>query len=99
MLQVDFHNIWIASGFHYSLHSAAQHRLSSLFFDEYFHNSIQDFISDLGIHLPLLCVVSVGVDEDCSCQRKSGKFPSAQSRATFLAGLAVTVPVRLLGNL
>ena len=92
---IDLHHIWILFGHHYLFHPIAQHHLSPLFFDQYFRDSVQDIFSVLCFRFDLLLVVSVGVDEDGPCQRKSGEFPSARSPASFLAGFAVAMPVGL----
>ena len=86
-------------GQHYLLHSSAKDFLASLLLDQHPHDGVKDIVSDLGLHLPLLFILSVGVNENCPCQWISWEFPPAQPGATFLAGVAVAVPVRLLSDL
>ena len=85
-------------GQHYLLHSSAEDFLASLLLDQHPHDGVKDIVSDLGLHLPLLFILSVGVNENCPCQWISWEFPSAQPGATFLAGVAVAVPISFFRN-
>ena len=97
--QIYLLHIGVAIGEHDPLHSLAQHLLAPLLLDQHPHDTIQDFISHLCLHLSLLPVLPIGVDENGPLQRVSGEMPPAQPCTPFLARIAVAMPVALFRNL
>ena len=97
LLLIDFPHIWITE--HDPLHCPAQHHSATLLLHQHSHDAIQDVNSLLCWHPSLLSILLVGIHENGPLQGVPGEFPPAQPCTSFLAGIAVSVPVGLFSNL